>query len=343
MNFVTKLFLALGVLAFLPQPALSEFVSIQKHKTRSCKIKLSAVINIPHTCTEIIDQDNPLEVWQNQLSFDFGRISRPEFNQLQKIYSGWSRSESSVYYDQNKSYKLIDFLPPIIQALNSHRFIPESANGKQLYMNCWGLIYEILRAAKDPEAKPAIFMAQGSMMLDLLRDQSNPVITLLEPEDFPISKNITQPGDILLAMHKSSTGKEYLDHIAIAIDDGVYFEKAGTGADVPIRIIDEVTLRKIWQPGVFNYELRRLKPDAVFPHPQDIFSLNSSEIKRKFPLTSAVLNNSKNITVMWEEEQQETTTSSWFHLIDRLPLNIDMTGMARLKPESYSLFLSTDN
>ena len=234
MNFIFKLSIASSILFLFPKPSSSEFVPLRKDETKSCKIALSEAKDISHQCQVIIDRNNPLEVWQEKLSFHFGTVSPQEFERLKNIYSGWSNSKTTVSYDKNKSYKLIDFLPPTIQALDSHRFIPESTEIKDkdkyiksLYMNCWGLIYEILRAAKNPLAKPAIFMGQGSIMLDLLRENSHSLVTLKEPEDFPISNNTNQPGDIILIMHKSFTGYEYLDHIAIAIDDGVYFEKAG--------------------------------------------------------------------------------------------------------------------
>jgi len=142
-------------------------------------------------------------------------------------------------------------------------------------MNCWKLVYEVLKGTINPVAKPSIFMGQGSIMLELFRANSDRLFSKSELEQSSLSAIDNKPGDIILVMHTSSSRHEYLEHIAIAIDDGIYFEKAETGESVPIRIIDRQTLTQIWQPGVFDYEVRRLKPDAVLPHPQRVFSLSN--------------------------------------------------------------------
>ncbi len=339
--------------------AQAEFARLQDDQIEPCSFQLFEARNIEHQCLIITDEASPLEFWKNRLSFHFGKISEQDFIALKNTYSGWSSSQTSVDYDKNKSYQLIDFLPPLIQALNGHRFIPEETTlksqdwdlvahlsssqnelKKYLYINCWGLIYEVLRAAKHSQAEPTIFMAQASVMLSQLRKNSDLLLSLPEPSEFPIPKASSKPGDIILVMHQSLAGYEYLDHIAIAIDDGIYFEKAGTGEDVPIRIIDEETLVKIWPPGVFRYELRRLHQDAVLPHPQEIFSLKASEIKDQFfPLTEVPLNMSKDTSITWDVESKSLSSIFWFHMIDLAPLSRDETEKARLTDKLYQPLL----
>ena len=339
--FLVKTFSAAIVLAFMPRMAIAEFIKLREDKINDCSHQLSSIENIPYQCKIITDQSNSLEVWQNRLSFEFGQISRSQFDRLKNIYSGGRKSKSALVYNPQKSYQLNDFLPPIIQALNNHRFIPEVENKqqKQLYMNCWGLVYEILRAAIEERSQPVIFMGQGSLMLNQLRQNSYDLITINKPED-KIAKSLIQPGDILLIMHKSSSGYEYLDHVAIAIDEGIYFEKAGTGADVPIRIIDETTLRQIWQPGVFYYEVRRLKSDAVLPHPQEIFSLNATTIQQEFELPNISPDIGKITSIMWEEEEKDLASSSLFHIVNPLLISVDNMGKAKLSPRLYQPLFS---
>ena len=339
--FLVKTFFAAIVLGFMPKMVIAEFVKLREDKINDCSHQLSSIENIPYQCKIITDQSNSLEVWQNRLSFEFGQISRSQFDRLKNIYSGGRKSKSALVYNPQKSYQLNDFLPPIIQALNNHRFIPEVENKqqKQLYMNCWGLVYEILRAATEERSQPVIFMGQGSLMLNQLRQNSYDLITINEPED-KIAKSLIQPGDILLIMHKSSSGYEYLDHVAIAIDEGIYFEKAGTGADVPIRIIDETTLRQIWQPGVFYYEVRRLKEDAVLPHPQDIFSLHAPTIQQEFELPNISPDISKITSIMWEESEKDLASSSLFHIVNPLLISVDNMGKAKLSPRLYQPLFS---
>lgn len=350
MHFFLKSLVFFSLSLLLSKPTQAEFVTLGEDNKQSCVFKLKRAKNIANQCQVITDARNPLKVWQERLSFQFGRLSTTEFNYLINTYGDWSESKTSVTYDQDRNYQLIDFLPPIVQALEGHRFVPEShklrsqvANVKgfpadmqqQLYMNCWGLVYEVLRMAQDSQAQPAIFMGQGSIMLDLLRNNSEQLIALQEPED-NIPQSITKPGDMMLIMHRSSTGHEYLDHVAIAIDDGIYFEKAGTGAEVPIRIIDEKTIRQIWQPGVFSYELRRPIPNTVFPDIQTAFSLKSPKIKQKFTQLNKISNSiAENTTIMWEEEATKLQTSSLFAIINPLPTYIDVLGKARLTPGLY--------
>ena len=354
-----KVFFIYFILLLIPKTSKAEFVRLKDDQTESCSFQLFEARNIKHQCLITTDESSPLEFWKNRLSFDFGKISEENFIYLKNTYSGWSSSQTAVSYDKNKSYQLIDFLPPLIQALNGHRFIPEETTlknedenflklvssspdelKKYLYMNCWGLVYEVLRAAKHAQAEPAIFMAQASLMLTQLRNNSDTLLTLQEPSEFPIPRALSKPGDMILVMHKSSAGYEYLDHIAIAIDDGIYFEKAGTGEDVPIRIIDEETLVKIWPPGVFRYELRRLHQNASLPHPKEIFSLNSSAIQEQFfPLAELPLNMSDNTSITWDVESKNLSSISWFHLIDISPLSRDDTEKARLTDKLYQPLL----
>jgi len=346
------------ILFLIPKTAKAEFVRLREDKTKSCSLKLTKAKNIPHQCLVTTDESSPLEFWKNRISFNFGKISEQDFIFLKNTYSGWSSQQTSVSYNPNQSYKLIDFLPPFIQAFNGHRFIPESTTfenpsqdflvnsdssqqlKKYLFMNCWGLVYEVLRAAKDSAAEPTIFMAQGSLMLEQLLNNSEMLLALAEPSDFPIPERVTKPGDMILVMHTSSAGYKYLDHIAIAIDDGIYFEKAGTGENVPIRIVDEATLVKIWPPGVFNYELRRLTQNASLPHPQEIFSLRSLQIKEQFfPLTNIPSNIIQETSIAWDIESNSPLPTSWFYLMSISPLAIDETKKARLSDNLYKPLL----
>ena len=343
----------------MPKIAKAEFVKLRDDRTKSCSVKLFEARKIPHQCRVTTDNSIPLKVWQNRLSFDFGKLSQQDFMFLKNTYSGWSRSQSAVVYDRNKSYQLIDFLPPLIQALNGHRFIPEETEFKQkdrdfspifaagktnfkkyLYMNCWGMVYEVLRAANNYRAKAVIFMSQSSVMLSQIRRNSEQLGTWQEPSELPVPGSLTKPGDIILILHKSKTGYEYLDHIAIAIDDGIYFEKAGVGENVPIRIIDEDTLLKIWPPGVFSYELRRLNQNALLPDPKETFGLNASQIKEQFfPRTEIPLNLSQDTTITWDMESKISSSITWFYIKNIAPLSINSKGKARLTEKLYQPLL----
>lgn len=349
-----KLLAILALIFFMPKIALAEFVRLKDDEVKLCSFKLAEARNIPYKCKVIRDRTLPLEIWQNRLSFEFGKIIQEDFIFLKKTYGGWSRSKSNVIYDPNKSYQLLDFLPPLIQALNGHRFIPEARElnkkeknffklafqqsnlKKYLYMNCWGLVYEVLRGAKNNQAQPVMFMGQSSILLSEIRDNSHSLGTWLEPNHLPILGSLTKPGDIILILHTSRTGYEYLDHIAIMIDDGIYFEKAGVGENVPIRLIDEETLQKIWPIGVFRYELRRLYYHALLPEPKAIFNLNSLPIKELFfPKIEIPFNISSKSSIMWDIEDKSLGSIALFESQTLPPLLIGNNSKAQLRKELY--------
>ncbi len=352
MNLIFKVVIIYVVFLIIPKKSQAEFVKVREDETESCSLQLTQAKNIQHKCLVKIDNSNPLELWKNRLSFDFGKITKSDFIFLKNTYSGWSKSQTAVVYDPNRTYQLIDFLPPLIQALNGHRFIPEktqttlnnqdlSSLEKYLYMNCWGLVYEVLRLAKHSPTEAVIFMAQGSVMLDRIRNNSEMLLSFQEPSEMARSNLSIQPGDVLLVLHKSLTGYEYLDHIAIAIDNGIYFEKAGTGKDVPIRLIDEVTLFKIWSVGVFSYELRRPHKNASLPHPQAIFSLDSLLNKPKLPpLIETSANMNRDTSITWDIETQDLSSVTWFGMMNISLLFKDDKGRSKLAEKFYYPFWS---
>ena len=376
MSFFFKVLVIYLIALVVPKVARAEFVPLGSDRTETCTLKLTEAEGIPHQCLTIKDLSSPLEVWQSRLSFDFGQLSQTDFNKLQTIYGRWSQQKSLVTYHPQQSYQLIDFLPPLVQALNSHRFVPEVTklkltkkqnshsldNAKQteekfldlkpsLYLNCWGLTYEIWRAAKQANSKPTLFMAQSSLMLEQIQRNSVKVLSLEKSDQLPIPGVITQPGDLILIWHRSKSGNIYLDHTAIAVADGVYFEKAGTGENVPIRLIDQATMLKIWSPEVFNYEIRRLKNTGSLPQPRQVFSLDSPEIKSKFAELKNISSEiSKDISIAWDLELENLGLKdleldslqaiSWFHLIDLQSFTFDETGRAKLNKQVYQPLLS---
>jgi hypothetical protein len=134
-------------------------------------------------------------------------------------------------------------------------------------------VYEILRLRHRPAREsPVIFMTEALPMLKLFRRISEPVPRLV------------QPGDVLLIFHRHDD-REYLDHTAIAVDQQVVFEKAGTGDTVPYRLIDLGTIRQIWNPQVFTYEWRRPMPSQPLQHPVAQFQIHRSRGGVPFPFS----------------------------------------------------------
>ena len=58
------------------------------------------------------------------LSLDakFQPLNSSGFDALRAAYSGWSKSKPSVAFDAEGNYTLLDFLPPIMQAVSGFHF-----------------------------------------------------------------------------------------------------------------------------------------------------------------------------------------------------------------------------
>eukprot|EP00579_Thalassiosira_antarctica_P013003 CAMPEP_0201942902 /NCGR_PEP_ID=MMETSP0903-20130614/49942_1 /ASSEMBLY_ACC=CAM_ASM_000552 /TAXON_ID=420261 /ORGANISM="Thalassiosira antarctica, Strain CCMP982" /LENGTH=143 /DNA_ID=CAMNT_0048485421 /DNA_START=83 /DNA_END=511 /DNA_ORIENTATION=- len=58
------------------------------------------------------------------LSLDahFGTLSEATFTKLQNKYCAWSDTKSKVKWDEKQEYTLLDFLPPIMQAVSGKYF-----------------------------------------------------------------------------------------------------------------------------------------------------------------------------------------------------------------------------
>ncbi len=355
----------------------AEFTPLNNDDRTSCELKLANAESILHHCEFIEDQSLPLAVWQQRLSFTFGQLSLDEFNHLKSVYGDWSRSQSEVTYSPTKSYELMDFLPPLIQALNGHRFIPESVPltekeqnsinkfikffdrqsslnkcqsencqpEKHLYFNCWGLVYEIWRMASGVNSpnEPILFMGQSSVIFDYFRSESQLLSRWETPEEFLRANQLMQTGDLLLIWHESKAGYQYLDHVAIVIDKGIYFEKAGAGEHVPIRMIDEETLHKTWPTGVFTYELRRMKQEVVLPESQKLFSLDSDKVQNQLLETNDLFSTnqeSQNITISWEIEAKDSPSWLWFDSI-AMPIIINSKNdRFQLSPSLYKKIMN---
>ncbi|MGB7416063.1 MAG: hypothetical protein WA902_17805, partial [Thermosynechococcaceae cyanobacterium] len=249
-------------------PARSEFHPIPFTSRQRCDLKLAAAKDIPHLCWQRQNDRAKLPVWRSALGFEFGTLTRSQWQQLKQTYTRWQNRRLAPY-DPQRKYTLMDFMPPLMQALNAHQFheeqvqlpqpllevLPRKNGTASAISNCWGTLYEILRTAQNDRAKPYTFMAGPNQIEAWLQQASAPVT------------GRAQPGDILLIQHRRGE-LTYLDHVVLVIDDQLFFEKAGTGDETPYRLIDLKTLQQSWQPDVFAFNVRRPLPRQALLSPQ---------------------------------------------------------------------------
>jgi hypothetical protein len=223
------------------------------------------------------------------LDAEFGTLSETNFNKLMRVYNGWSETKSKVVWDPNRKYYLMDFLPPAMQATNGCHFYssrtpvmqplpnflgtkvePLSNQEVLLTWNCWGFAWEVLYQADnadvramtistaDPTSAWRAFTGPG---FDLVQStMSKP--ELLESKNVALRNDKVRPGDVLLIWHRNPTTSSgtdlYLDHVATCIDEDVYFEKSGSGDNVPFRLSTWNMITANFPTFIFVWEWRRL-------------------------------------------------------------------------------------
>jgi hypothetical protein len=219
------------------------------------------------------------------LNADFGTLDCVTFLCLQDAYCGWSETKSRVKWKEGESYTLLDFLPPIMQAVSGLYFkssrqlqpaLPSFLGGPNttvqerveqqviLTTNCWGFAWEVLFQADnkdvrqmqistaDPKSAYAAFSGPGFYLVQTSRFNSK-LLT-----NTRLRNKGLKAGDVLLIWHQIPGQDLYLDHTAIVIDDDVYYEKSGSGDQTPFRLTTWEGITANFPPGIFTWEWRRL-------------------------------------------------------------------------------------
>ena len=215
------------------------------------------------------------------LNADFGTIpNQATFDALMRSYSGWSETKPRVTWKPDRTYTLLDFLPPLLQACFGLHFrssrtaqrglssFAEEQVDVLLTSNCWGFAWEVLYQADnrdtqamtistaDPTSAWRAFTSPGFDMIQSSRTQ--PILL----QDMDVRNQKIQAGDVLLIWHENpstTVGTDlYLDHVAIVLDDDVYYEKSGSGDKVPFRISTWDMITRNFPIPIFFWEWRRL-------------------------------------------------------------------------------------
>jgi hypothetical protein len=318
-------------------PARGEFRQMPITGKTQCNLTLAAAADIPHACWQLQNQQATLPVWRSALEFEFGQLTKAQWQQLQKAYATWQKHP--IFYDPRRHYTLMDFMPPLMQALNAHQFhaeqvpLPKSlfdlrSNEKEMstqasvIANCWGTLYELLRTSQSASAMPFTFMTSRDEMEQWLQQQSRPIT------------DRAQSGDILAIYHRLGN-RTYLDHVALVVDEQILFEKAGTGDDTPYRLVHRDTLEQSWRPDIFTFEMRRPILDQPLSPPQKRFGLHSQQTVSQFPALASVSRSlAAKFSVVWFREQQ--SVSSYYYQIQPIHLLEVEAGRFVLSPSSRS-------
>lgn len=225
---------------FLPTPDDLETETVKD-------FKLSRVADIPQTIERASpefdeelaaedDQFDPFGADHKVWRVSFGKITADQFVKLQTTYY----KNPQLSYDSTRSYTLVDFMPPQIQALSGLRFqsetinvdipAPVNAKGKkpsvqwQTLSNCWNMSFEVLRA--DPKTTE-IFYIDPEVAAKFYSDpQYFDTLSTYGMEenlaDVAQRNKGLKPFDQMLVYSEGQ-----LLHVATYIDQDFFFEKTG--------------------------------------------------------------------------------------------------------------------
>jgi hypothetical protein len=208
----------------------------------------------------------------------FGKLTEAQFKRLTDYF----KKSEPLAFDARKSYGLADFLPAKMQALLHKRLenkVRKSAdldnvelfykNYGEVYstINCWGTAWEMVR---DPSAgTPLVAFMSGRRYTQLIIQSAS---DLVKPQDGRF-------GDMLLLLTSDGDEKK-MQHAAVYIGYGYYFERTDSGSAMFFRIahLDDMRnrLKKAFQEKAaenekslrINIELRRFRTPPLDPRAQ---------------------------------------------------------------------------
>jgi hypothetical protein len=246
------------------------------------------------------------------LNAKFGRLSQKDFETVRNKYSSWWDLLGLIVWHPQHEYHLIDFLPPQMQATNGYRFraqtrnfsLPSFITGHEerlktqetmLVVNCWGMAFSVLYAIKSGDYKllnQMVLSAGDEEVAYQFFTSFKYSLMIQDTRSFPMAFDDASlrnrrllPGDVLLVYHK--TDEIYLDHVAIMIDQDLYFEKAGTGDQVPFRLNDWKGITSSWIPRVFEFQWRRFNREHL-PSASQVFGLQNPITSQRLPLLKTI-------------------------------------------------------
>jgi hypothetical protein len=196
-----------------------------------------------------------------RLRIAFGRVTKEQYDLLMDRYGG----QKIVPFEADRQYELIDFLPPKIQVFDGKWFtdiwsndarIPEALRdprdvlespgtpaGVSVSMNCWGMAYEVLRQAHEPFTKQTLHIGMFLNDRAATTFTKNQYFDLVETVSYAdLKPNAKSPSernakrqflDALVLNFDSLIGPA---HVALWIDEDLYFEKTNSGDLEPMRL-----------------------------------------------------------------------------------------------------------
>jgi hypothetical protein len=223
------------------------------------QLGFASELGIPHKTYKVIVNKELEDTRNYVVDVVFDALTYEQYDALMKHYGG----EGLVAWDESRagSYHLVDFLPPKIQALANHWMVittdtysnipaqwqdprnePQTDVRVATGTNCWSTAYDVLYDWNKPFAQKT-----GSMFYVGPAEMES---TLTDPSHFGYNRKLTrneifgnesaarnrevQVGDALYITTQYSTIGPA--HVALWIDNDLWFEKTNFMSDDPIRL-----------------------------------------------------------------------------------------------------------
>lgn len=230
---------------------------VSSTEVASFKLGFAAQNGIPHKVfKDVIHPTLPHVERRHTVRITFENLTEAHYRLLMDHYGG----QGLVPFATGRTYELVDFLPPKIQALADRWLVPTTQTDPRIPqdwgdprnpgspvdvsigMNCWATAYEVLRDFGKPLAQLTGKIAYfGPMVADTLLNQKREFQELQEPlprtawaagQVAERNKN-RKPGDLLWIKTKDSLMGPA--HVALWLDNDLYFEKTNYSGEDPIR------------------------------------------------------------------------------------------------------------
>lgn len=269
--------------------------------------------HVPVICRGKVFEKAKLDVWAKNLDFEFGRLSKQDWQALVEQYTApWASSrilagETELFekFDDTKNYNLLDFLPITVRGLVDYLFAqdledlpqglpmpPNPPAAPKVYSraivvpNCWTTVYEFLRSVTSTLGD------QDTLFHDVYSTDDKDAQAWLQNMTSRIPGGVEAQrrfGDVALIFLKDKAfQRPVLEHAVVFLDQDIVFEKAGTGDLNPYRLTDLATVQKEWVPtekhGLFSWEFHRPKWGTEQRKSfADEFSLAAQPVDNRWP------------------------------------------------------------
>lgn len=184
------------------------------------------------------------------LSVELGQLSFKQFT----IIKNYFKNQASISYEQNKNYKLEDFLPPAMQALlnksvtwinqssiqpptdedgnSQNEFLREFniGSGINSTVNCIGTAYEMARVIETQN---------GAGLYQLYSPGRINVSSQIESDVTPVTIQNLNFGDVLYVTNLIPNSEEgpQVQHMAVYLTKNIFFEKRDSIGVDPYRLV----------------------------------------------------------------------------------------------------------